>query len=139
MYYKLINLTAVAVRIRNSFNHFSSSDRYPELLSPSNLTWPFPLVWTNFVFFCASGTVFMGAPEEWGVWQNLDNFWTNVKVLSIFCQTFVQVLSMSNICQNISNFTKFCQIFVQVLSMSNICQNILNFTKFCQIIVHNLS
>ena len=57
-----------------------------------------------------------GAPEELVVWQNLDNFWTNVKVLSIFCQTFVQVLSMSNICQNNLNFTKFCQIIVHNLS-----------------------
>ena len=41
-----------------------------------------------------------GAPVECLVGQNFDKFWTNVQVLSNICPTFVQVLSMSNICQN---------------------------------------
>ena len=57
-----------------------------------------------------------GAPVEWWVRQNLDNFLTNVQVLSSFCPMFVQVLSMSNICQKNFNFTKFCQIIVHILS-----------------------
>ena len=55
----------------------------------------------------------LGAPVGCGVGQNLDNFLTNVQVLSSFCPMFVQVLSMSNICQKNFNFTKFCQIIVQ--------------------------
>ena len=58
----------------------------------------------------------MGAPVECQVGQNLDNFLTNVQVLSCFCPMFVQVLSMSNICQKNFNFTKFCQIIVHILS-----------------------
>ena len=57
-----------------------------------------------------------GAPVEWWVRQNLDNFLTNVHVLSSFCPRFVKVLSMSNICQKNFNFTKFCQIIVHILS-----------------------
>ena len=57
-----------------------------------------------------------GAPIECRFGQNLDNFLTNVQVLSRFCPIFVQVLSMSNNCQNNLNFTKFCLIFVNILS-----------------------
>ena len=57
-----------------------------------------------------------GAPVECQVGQNFDKFWTNVQVLSNICPTFVQVLSMSNICQNNWNFTKFCQKIVNILS-----------------------
>ena len=42
----------------------------------------------------------LGAPVECQVGQNFDKFWTNIQVLSNICPTFVQVLSMSNICQN---------------------------------------
>ena len=56
----------------------------------------------------------VGAPVEWWVRQNLDNFLTNVQVLSSFCPMFVKVLSMSNICQKNFNFTKFCQIIVHI-------------------------
>ena len=58
----------------------------------------------------------LGAPIECVFGQNLDNFLTNVQVLSRFCPSFVQVLSMSNNCQNNLNFTKFCLIFVNILS-----------------------
>ena len=58
----------------------------------------------------------IGAPIECRFGQNLDNFLTNVQVLSRFCPIFVQVLSMSNNCQNNLNFTKFCLIFVNILS-----------------------
>ena len=58
----------------------------------------------------------LGAPIECRFGQNLDNFLTNVQVLSRFCPIFVQVLSMSNNCQNNLNFTKFCLIFVNILS-----------------------
>ena len=59
---------------------------------------------------------FVGAPIECVFGQNLDNFLTNVQVLSSFCPMFVKVLSMSNICQKNFNFTKFCQIIVHILS-----------------------
>ena len=46
----------------------------------------------------------LGAPVGCGVGQNLDNFLTNVQVLSSFCPMFVQVLSMSNMDKYWTNF-----------------------------------
>ena len=76
----------------------------------------------------------VGAPVECQVGQNFDKFWTNVQVLSNICPTFVQVLSMSNICQNNWNFTKFCQKFVKILSKNYvICPKIVKEISLCPI------